>query len=112
MIVPSLLSAHGVGRMPAAGLVLSLPAGFAQEHSDQVSPAIGSLGHPLQLERGTITPFGSARPWPVIADERVRGRTITLGAGEHGLALAADADAILRALAASVADISDPEPAT
>jgi Cys-tRNA(Pro)/Cys-tRNA(Cys) deacylase len=63
-------------------------------------------------ERGTITPFGSARPWPVVADERVRGRTITLGAGEHGLALAADADAILRALEASVADISDPEPAT
>jgi len=61
-------------------------------------------------ERGTITPFGSARPWPVIADERVRGRTITLGAGEHGLALAADADAILRALNTSVADISDPEP--
>ena len=61
-------------------------------------------------ERGTITPFGSARPWPVIADERVRGRTITLGAGEHGLALAADADAIVRALNASVADISDPEP--
>jgi Cys-tRNA(Pro)/Cys-tRNA(Cys) deacylase len=63
-------------------------------------------------ERGTISPFGSARPWPVIADERVRGRTITLGAGEHGLALAADADAILQALNASVADISDPEPAT
>ena len=63
-------------------------------------------------ERGTITPFGSAKPWPVIADERVRGRTITLGAGEHGLALAADAGAIVRALGASVADISDPEPAT
>ena len=63
-------------------------------------------------ERGTITPFGSARPWPVIADERVRGRTITLGAGEHGLALAADAGAVVRALGASVADISDPEPAT
>ena len=62
-------------------------------------------------EHGTITPFGSARPWPVIADERVRGRTITLGAGEHGLALAADAGAILRALDATVADISDPEPA-
>jgi len=61
-------------------------------------------------ERGTITPFGSARCWPVIADERVRGRTITLGAGEHGLALAADGDAIVRALNASVADISDPEP--
>ena len=68
-------------------------------------------------ERGTITPFGSARPWPVIADERMRGREITLGeitlgAGEHGLALAADADAILRALDASVADISDPDLAT
>ena len=63
-------------------------------------------------ERGTITPFGSARPWPVIADERVRGREITLGAGKHGLALAADADEILQALNASVADISDPEPVT
>jgi Cys-tRNA(Pro) deacylase len=60
-------------------------------------------------ERGTITPLGSVRPWPVIADERVRGREITLGAGEHGLALAADADEILQALDASVADISDPE---
>ena len=63
-------------------------------------------------ERGTITPLGSVRPWPVIADERVRGHEITLGAGEHGLALAVDADEILRALDASVADISDPEPST
>ena len=47
-----------------------------------------------------------------ITDERVRGREITLGAGEHGLALAADADEILRVLDASVADISDPEPVT
>jgi len=62
-------------------------------------------------ERGTITPFGSSRAWPVIADERVRGREITLGAGEHGVALAAKADEILQALDASVADISDPEPA-
>ena len=62
-------------------------------------------------DRGTITPFGSARPWPVIADERLRGRVITLGAGEHGLALAAEADAIVRVLNASVADVSDPEPA-
>jgi prolyl-tRNA editing enzyme YbaK/EbsC (Cys-tRNA(Pro) deacylase) len=69
-----------------------------------VPPATG-------YERGTITPFRSARPWPVIADERVSGRTITLGAGEHGLALAADADAIVRVLDASMADISDPDPA-
>jgi Cys-tRNA(Pro)/Cys-tRNA(Cys) deacylase len=41
-----------------------------------------------------------------------RGREITLGTGEHGLALAVDADEILQALNASVADISDPGPAT
>jgi prolyl-tRNA editing enzyme YbaK/EbsC (Cys-tRNA(Pro) deacylase) len=62
-------------------------------------------------ERGTITPFGSLRPWPVIADERIAGREITLGAGQHGLAVALDADETVRALDATVADISDPEPA-
>ena len=69
---------------------------------------------PVRKTRGqhAITPLGSVRPWPVIADERMRGREITLGAGEHGLALAVDADEILQALNASVADISDPEAAT
>jgi Cys-tRNA(Pro)/Cys-tRNA(Cys) deacylase len=60
-------------------------------------------------ERGTITPFGSARPWPVIADERLAGREITLGAGEHGVALGAAADDVIAALGASSADISDPQ---
>jgi Cys-tRNA(Pro) deacylase len=62
-------------------------------------------------ERGTITPFGSTTSWPVIADERIRGRQITLGAGEHGVAVAVAADEALAALDAVVADISDPEPA-
>ena len=61
-------------------------------------------------ERGTITPFGATTAWPVIADERVRGREITLGAGEHGVALAFSADDALRALDATVADVSEPEP--
>ncbi|MGH3282826.1 MAG: aminoacyl-tRNA deacylase [Trebonia sp.] len=61
-------------------------------------------------ERGTITPFGSLRRWPVIADERLAGREITLGAGQHGLAVGVDADDVVRALDATVADISDPEP--
>jgi Cys-tRNA(Pro) deacylase len=60
-------------------------------------------------ERGTITPFGSTRPWPVIADERVRGRVITLGTGEHGVAVALDADDVVRATGASVADVTEPE---
>lgn len=62
-------------------------------------------------ERGTITPFGSLRPWPVIADARMAGRQITLGAGEHGSAIALAADDALTALNARVADISDEETA-
>ncbi len=60
-------------------------------------------------ERGTITPFGATRPWPVVADERVAGREITLGAGEPGAAVAVDADTALRALDATLADVTDPE---
>jgi Cys-tRNA(Pro)/Cys-tRNA(Cys) deacylase len=60
-------------------------------------------------ERGTITPLGSAVAWPVIADERLSGRQISLGAGEHGVAIAADADDLVSMLGATTADIIDPE---
>jgi Cys-tRNA(Pro) deacylase len=60
-------------------------------------------------ERGTITPLGSTTAWPVIADERISGRQISLGAGEHGVAVAAAADDIVAALNATVADITEPE---
>lgn len=63
-------------------------------------------------ERGTITPLGSAVAWPVIADERIAGRQVTLGAGEHGMAVAVAADDVIGALDATVADVSDPEPGT
>jgi Cys-tRNA(Pro)/Cys-tRNA(Cys) deacylase len=59
--------------------------------------------------RGTITPFGAARPWPVVSDDRVRGRRITLGAGVHDVAIALDAEAALAALGAQVADVSEAE---
>jgi Cys-tRNA(Pro)/Cys-tRNA(Cys) deacylase len=59
--------------------------------------------------RGTITPFGTSRAWPVVADERLRGRTVTLGGGEHGVAVAVDADEALSALDARVADVTEPE---
>ena len=61
-------------------------------------------------ERGTITPFGSSTAWPVIADERLRGRTVGLGAGERGVALRVGADEAATALAATFADVTDPEP--
>jgi Cys-tRNA(Pro) deacylase len=61
-------------------------------------------------ERGTITPFGSTRPWPVVADERLGGRVVTLGAGQPGLAVAVDADAALHVLEATVADVTEHDP--
>jgi len=59
-------------------------------------------------ERGTITPLGSTTAWPVYADERMRGRRVSMGAGEHGYSLFVDADALIAALEATVADISEP----
>jgi Cys-tRNA(Pro) deacylase len=58
-------------------------------------------------ERGTITPFGSARAWPVIADERLRGRRISLGAGERGVALEVAADEAASVLDATYADVTE-----
>ncbi|BCB86181.1 aminoacyl-tRNA deacylase [Phytohabitans suffuscus] len=72
-------------------------------------PDAASAKDATGYERGTITPFGSTTSWPVIADERVRGREITLGAGEHGVAVALDAEAALSALDATYADVTDPE---
>jgi Cys-tRNA(Pro)/Cys-tRNA(Cys) deacylase len=60
-------------------------------------------------ERGTITPLGSTIAWPVIADERLAGREITLGSGEHGVAIAIGADDLAGVLGATVADVTDPE---
>ncbi len=60
-------------------------------------------------ERGTITPFGATTAWPVVADERLLGHEVTLGAGAHGVAVAVDADATVTALGAVVADVTDPE---
>jgi Cys-tRNA(Pro) deacylase len=60
-------------------------------------------------ERGTITPFGSTTAWPVIADERISGRDVTLGAGDHGVAVLVAADAAVSVLGATVADVTEPE---
>ena len=59
-------------------------------------------------ERGTITPFGAAQPWPVIADELTRGRTINLGAGVRGVGLQVAADEAVAALDGTFADVTEP----
>jgi Cys-tRNA(Pro) deacylase len=55
--------------------------------------------------RGTITPLGSATPLPVIVDASVSGR-VSIGGGAHGVALTVDAGELVRALGASLADVT------
>ncbi|WP_251152695.1 YbaK/EbsC family protein [Cellulosimicrobium sp. Marseille-Q4280] len=79
-------------------------------------------------ERGTITPFGATHAWPVVADLRVvalpdgdevdvSGNAadsgdgvgqVSIGAGAHGVAATVDGAALVRALDAQVADVTDP----
>jgi prolyl-tRNA editing enzyme YbaK/EbsC (Cys-tRNA(Pro) deacylase) len=61
--------------------------------------------------RGTITPIGSTTPWPVYADAGIAGRRIAMGAGAGGRSAFVDADALIAAYGATVADISAEEPA-
>jgi Cys-tRNA(Pro)/Cys-tRNA(Cys) deacylase len=61
-------------------------------------------------ERGTITPIGATGDLPVYADERIVGRRVALGAGRHGASAFVDADALIAAYGATVADITDEEP--
>lgn len=68
------------------------------------SLALAATGY----ERGTITPIGSANDWPVYADASISGRRIAMGAGAHGYSVFVDADALIAAYGATVADISQP----
>jgi len=69
------------------------------------SLALAATGY----ERGTITPLGSTTAWPVVADASIAGRRVSMGAGEHGRSLFVDADRLIDAFGATVADLSDPE---
>jgi len=56
--------------------------------------------------RGTIVPIGSNVDWPVYADESIIGRRVAMGAGARGYSLFVDADDLVAAYGATVADIS------
>lgn len=47
------------------------------------------------------------RRWPVVADATVAGRTVSLGAGGHGVAATLAGDDVISALDAQVADVTD-----
>jgi Cys-tRNA(Pro) deacylase len=58
-------------------------------------------------EPGTITPLGSTTALPVIADDSIEG-LMSIGGGEHGVAVNVDADALLPALVADIAAVTKP----
>lgn len=61
--------------------------------------------------RGTITPFGSLRRWPVVADAALPPGDVSIGGGAPGVAFTVDRDDLVRVLEARVADVTEPEPA-
>lgn len=61
-------------------------------------------------ERGTITPFGASRPWPVIVDASAVARErVAIGGGAHGVNLHLAPTDLVTALAASVVDVTVPD---
>ncbi len=58
-------------------------------------------------ERGTITPIGSEPEWPVFVDRALVGVRVAMGAGAHGFSAFLDVDDLVRAYAATVADLVD-----
>jgi Cys-tRNA(Pro) deacylase len=59
-------------------------------------------------ERGAITPFGASTAWPVVADASIRGLgVVAIGAGARGVNAHVDAPALLGALVADEADVTD-----
>lgn len=73
-------------------------------------PDAGTALQASGYERGTITPIGATGDLPVYADERIVGRRVALGAGRHGASAFVDADDLVAAYGATVADITDEEP--
>lgn len=58
-------------------------------------------------ERGAITPFGSIRAWPVVADVAVEGlERVAIGGGARGVNLHLSPADLVRHLQATVADVS------
>ena len=83
--------------------------------ADRVTPIVASESLPdadtardvTGYVRGTITPLGATTAWPVIADASIVGRRISVGGGAAGVGITVDADALIEALHADIADLMD-----
>ena len=60
-------------------------------------------------ERGTITPFGSSRAWPVVADASVLEQpVVAIGGGARGVNLHLEPRRLVEGLGAEVVDVTAP----
>lgn len=66
--------------------------------------AFAVTGYP----RGAITPFGTARPIPVVCDASVVDGEVSVGGGIHGASIHLDRDDLVEHTAAIVADVTRP----
>jgi len=60
-------------------------------------------------KRGTITPLGASRSWPVYADERLLDGDVSIGGGAHGLSITVDGAELVEAVEAHVGDLTKPQ---
>jgi Cys-tRNA(Pro) deacylase len=61
-------------------------------------------------ERGTITPFGSSRAWPVIVDVSAMGNErVAIGGGGHGINFHLAPADLVAATGGEVADVTTPD---
>jgi Cys-tRNA(Pro) deacylase len=64
-------------------------------------------------ERYTITPFGSTRVWPVIADASIAGHeVVSIGGGARGVNIHLTPADLIAAVGAEVVDVTQPESPT
>jgi Cys-tRNA(Pro)/Cys-tRNA(Cys) deacylase len=77
-------------------------------------PDAGTARAATGYARGTITPFGARGAWPVVADARIPElATVSIGGGDHGVAITLTGSALMTALATltggvQTADVTEP----
>ena len=87
--------------------VISWPKLRRHLHESRLSmPEADDAQRVTGYARGTITPFGSIRRLPVLADESITGQ-VSIGGGAHGVSLKVRADQLVEVLGAEVADITE-----
>lgn len=59
-------------------------------------------------EPGTITPLGSDRPWPVLADTRLAAGEVSLSVGRSGWSVIISGPNLIDLLSAETADVTRP----